>query len=212
MTHDYGEQMSLMLDGRLSARERAALQAHLAACDACRARWAAFQQIDRVLAGAAKASPAPGFAARFATKLARHGTKRVTRPSRRAAGGRLFAGIGVLVAGVVALALLVVPALLAAWEWLGNLIGGASSLWSSAAANMPSVASYWLELTARWLVTLRALGEAGESVASVLAASGGPIVMGYMLMLIVVIAAWVSVMRGASRRRSMTTLSVFVGF
>jgi len=57
--HDYGEQMSLMLDGRLTASERAELQVHLETCDACRAQWAAFQQVDRMLSNAAQTAPAP---------------------------------------------------------------------------------------------------------------------------------------------------------
>ena len=71
MTHDYSERMSLMLDGRLAAHERAELTSHLAACSECRARWVALQQVHLVLSSAAMASPAPGFANRFTARLAR---------------------------------------------------------------------------------------------------------------------------------------------
>jgi hypothetical protein len=67
-----------------------------------------------------------------------------------------------------------------------------------------------VEMTARWWVTFSALGEAGRSILDVLGPSSGPIVMGYALMLIVIVAAWASVMRGLARRWNTLTLPVFV--
>ena len=194
VTHGYGERMSLALDGRLSARERAELDAHLAVCDECRTRWEAFRQVDRVLSSAPQAAPMPGFANRFAAKLARQQALEGQRARRE----RLFAGLGAFAAGAVALALLVVPLLLTAWTGVSRLVAGA-----------PTLLANTVEMVARWWVTFRALGEAGESILGVLAPSGGPIIAGYALMLIVVIAAWVSMMRGASRRWS-TTVPVVV--
>ena len=95
-THDvgvariYGERMSLALDGRLSARERAELDAHLAVCDECRTRWEAFRQVDRVLSSAPQVALAPGFASRFAVTLARQQALQGQRARRE----RITAGIG----------------------------------------------------------------------------------------------------------------------
>jgi predicted anti-sigma-YlaC factor YlaD len=213
MAHDYGEQMSLMLDGRLTAQESTALEAHLATCDACRARWAAFQQVDRVLANAAQAAPAPGFATRLAARLARESQALDmgrARHARQATRRRVIAGIGVFATGAVALVLLVVPMLLTAWVGIGDLVKGASPLLNSAIASVPSLLSYWLESVARWLVTLRAVGEASESILSVLAHSGRPILAGYILMLVAITVAWITVMRSASGRQNTTTLPVLI--
>ena len=198
VTHGYGERMSLALDGRLSAHERAELDAHLAVCDECRTRWEAFRQVDRVLSSAPQVALAPGFASRFAVKLARQRALQAQRARRE----RITAGIGVLAAGAVALALLVVPLILTAWTGISRLVAGAPTLLAST-----------VEMVARWWVTFRALGEAGQSILGVLGPSSGPIIAGYVLMLIVVIAAWVSMMRSAqsaSRRWSATTLPVLV--
>jgi anti-sigma factor RsiW len=191
--HAHGERMSLALDGRLSARERAELDAHLAVCDECRTRWAAFQQVDRVLSSAPQAAPAPGFVNRFAAKLAKQRALEAQRAKRE----RIIAGIGTFAAAPVALALLVVPLVLTALTGISRLVTGTPTLLANA-----------VEMVARWWVTFRALGEAGQSIVGVLAPSSGPIVAGYALMLIVVIAAWVSMMRSASRRWNATTLPV----
>lgn len=203
MAHDYGERMSLMLDGRLNARERADLTAHLATCEECRARWAAFQQVDRVLASAAQVAPAPGFAARFAGRLAR-------QPARRIAPRRVFAGIGAFATGAAAIALLAVPMLLAVWEGIRTLVQGALLLLGSLVAGAPTQLGYSISLAARWLVTLRALNEAGQSIIGALSPSAGPILAGYVLMLVVVVAAWATVMRAVSGRQNTMTLPVLV--
>lgn len=195
MTHDDGERMSLALDGRLSARERAELDAHLAVCDECRTRWATFQQVDRVLSSAPQVAPAPGFAGRFAARL----VKRQALEGQRARRERIIAGIGVFAAGAVALALLVVPLVLTALTGINSVVTGT-----------PTLLANTVEMVARWWVTFRALGEAGESILGVLAPSSGSIIAGYALMLIVVSAAWVSMMRGASRRGNATRLPVLV--
>ena len=203
MAHDYGEPMSLMLDGRLSARERAELMAHLATCEECRAQWAAFQQVDRVLTRAALVAPAPGFAARFAGRLAR-------QPARRAAPRRVFAGIGVFATGAAAMALLVVSMLWAVWESVSVLAQGALSLLINLVAGAPSQLGYLISLAARWFVTLHALNEAGQSVISALSPSAGPILASYTLILAAVALAWTALMRGISGRWNTTTLPALV--
>lgn len=197
MTHDYGERMSLALDGRLSAQERAELELHLAACGECRDRWAAFQHVDRVLSSAAKIAPAPGFARRFSTRWARQQALQAQRARRE----RVLAGAGVLAVGAIALALLVAPLVVVAWTGLGSLVTGTPTLLADS-----------VERVARWWVTLRALGEASRSLIGVLAPSSGPFIAGYGLMLVVILAAWVSTMRGLSRRWNAMTLPVLIGF
>ena len=192
MAHDYDEQMSLMLDGRLAAEEQVALQAHLATCEECHARWVAFQQVDSFLSEAAQVMPAPGFATRFAGRLAQQQVQHTARQ-------QTLAAIGACVAGAMALALIAVPMLIAGWLTVAGWVRGA-----------PEWLGYLLELGARWFVTLRALGKVGESLLGVLQQAGGPIVVGYVLMLVLVITAWVSVMRNAARRWNTPTLSVLV--
>ena len=197
MTHDYGERMSLALDGRLSAQERAELELHLAACGECRDRWAAFQLVDHVLSSAAQVAPAPGFARRFSTRWARQQALQAQRARRE----RVLAGAGVLAVGAIALALLVAPLVAVAWTGLGSLVTGTPTLLADS-----------VERVARWWVTLRALGEASQSLISVLAPSSGPFIAGYGLMLVVILAAWVSAMRGLSRRWNAMTLPVLIWF
>ena len=195
MAHDYSERMSLMLDGRLAAQERAELEAHLQVCDECRTRWVAFQQVDRVLSNAATFAPAPNFVNRFAARLA----KQQVEQARRARRERTVAWVGVFATGLAAMALLIVPALLATWAGLVGFAEGAPTLFVSV-----------VEELARWLVTLSALGEAGFSVLSTLTRSSGSILMGYTLMLVLVTTAWVSVMKNVSRRWNTATLPVLL--
>ena len=138
---------------------------------------------------------APGFANRLAAKLARQQVLQGQRARRE----RIIAGIGLFAAGAVALALLVVPLILTAWTGISRLVAGT-----------PTLLANTVEMVARWWVTFRALGEAGRSIIGVLAPSSGPIIAGYGVMLIVVVAAWVSMMRSASRRWNTTTLPVLV--
>ena len=198
--HSYSEQMSLALDGRLTAQERAVLEAHLVVCKDCRAQWEAFQQIDLVLANAATVTPAPGFAARFATRL----VKQQAAEAKRAQQRRVLFGVGVFVAGAATLALIFVPLLVAAWGGLNRLI-----------ASAPSLIVELTELVARWIVTFEALATAGRSIADVLGTPSTALILaGYVLMLVVVGAAWVWIMRatsrGAFRRLGSTALPVLV--
>jgi hypothetical protein len=55
------ERLSAYLDGELPAAERAALEAHLAACDACAARLSALAEADRLAARQPLPEPPPGY-------------------------------------------------------------------------------------------------------------------------------------------------------
>jgi hypothetical protein len=105
----------------------------------------------------------------------------------------------VFAAGAAALVLLIVPAIIAAWTGINGLIERAPSLFVNV-----------VEGIARWLVTLGALGEAGRSILDTLAQSGGPLLVGYTLMLVLVTAAWIAVMKSVSRRWNTVTLPVLV--
>jgi len=89
---------------------------------------------------------------------------------------------------------------------MGDLVRVVSSLFNSGVIGAPALLSRWIELAARWLVTLRALGEAGRSTAAVLSSSAGPILASYVLMLVVVMAAWIMVVRSVSGRGNRITL------
>ena len=195
MTHDYGERMSLMLDGRLSVHERAELEAHLAVCGECRIQWLKFQHVDRVFAGAAMVAPVPGFARRLAARLVREQALQARRVKRE----RTIAWVGVLAAGSAALVLLIAPVLIGAWVGVNDLFELAPSLFVGVVGEI-----------ARWLVTLNALGEAGRTVLSTLLASGGSILLGYALILLLVTSAWAWVMKGVSKRWGRLTGLVLV--
>jgi len=109
-------QMSLALDGLLGEAERQALDAHLAACDACRAEWAAMQTISNMLAESAMIGPPLGFAVRVERRLGERARKR-----RRAFGSVavLTSSLSLATITVVALALVIGAILL--WQWVAPL-------------------------------------------------------------------------------------------
>ncbi len=189
--HGYDETMSLALDGQLSPQDRADLDLHLATCTDCRKRWEAFQSIDHALSGAQAVMPAPGFAARFAVRLAQQ------QQAQQAAQYRMLTWLGAMAAAATAVAIGLVPSILIVGQWLRELPSRA-----------PSIVGNALTLIGRWFLALRALGEAGESVAGLLASSGGPILAAYTIALIAIVAAWIWIMRSVSRRGNRITLSI----
>lgn len=189
--HGYDEPMSLALDGQLPPQERAALDLHLAACADCRKRWEAFQSIDLALSSAQAVMPAPGFAARVAARLAQQ------QQAQQAAQYRLAAWLGALTAALTAAAIGLVPGFLAIGQWVSAL-----------PSRFPSIVGNTLTVIGHWLLALWALGEAGESVAGLLASSGGPILAAYTIVLIAILAGWVWVMRSVYRRGNRIVISI----
>jgi predicted anti-sigma-YlaC factor YlaD len=61
--------MTRDVDGGLDAADRARLEAHAAACAACREAWAAQQTVARLVRARPSADVPPGFAARVAARL-----------------------------------------------------------------------------------------------------------------------------------------------
>jgi predicted anti-sigma-YlaC factor YlaD len=95
MTHDtFTEKISLWLDNELGDSEVAELQVHLAGCPICRQTHRAMQQLDTLLRGGSSmtVAPAPGFTARFATRLAQHQAR---------SNGHVWMGLGVLLLGTL---------------------------------------------------------------------------------------------------------------
>ncbi|RMF27881.1 MAG: zf-HC2 domain-containing protein [Chloroflexi bacterium] len=88
------------LDGTLGPSDVKRLEAHLARCPVCQAEWTALQTVESWLSYAPLVSPAPGFADRVATRLARQNARR-----------RLGGGLVVLAAA----ALLALSPLLQGW-------------------------------------------------------------------------------------------------
>jgi anti-sigma factor RsiW len=96
MSHsNYRELMAASLDALLAPDDRAALDAHLETCQACRTVWEALAEMHISLAAAPHATAPAGFAERTAARLA-------ARSSRR----RVWGGGFILLAGVLGVAAL----------------------------------------------------------------------------------------------------------
>jgi anti-sigma factor RsiW len=74
----YQEQMSLWIDNQLTQEEIRQLEGHTATCLACRASLDALRRVDRLFTSVSMISPAPGFTARFQTRLVAHRRRRRT--------------------------------------------------------------------------------------------------------------------------------------
>jgi predicted anti-sigma-YlaC factor YlaD len=109
----YREHMSLWLDQQLTAQEIQQLEAHTAACPACRAVLEQLNQVNWLLASAPMMAPAPGFAVRFQARLTAH------RRRRRTWAGVLtlaLASLGILLGVTILLAI----SGLAVWEGIAS--------------------------------------------------------------------------------------------
>lgn len=171
MTHQpYREWILSEADGPLPPDQRTELEAHLSACEACRALRARLARLEDALASAPMLAPAPGFAARFEAR-------RVERQSRArwAIGGLLLLLGGTALLGIVAFAV---------FRFLGVLPGDAALAALLTALNVS-------------VPILDAFGEALLLGAhSLLAwAAGQPILMACALAGLVVAAFWVHVIQ-----------------
>ena len=108
--------MSVALDGQLDDQERQWLDGHLAACAACRAEWAAMQQVSTMLEESSMVGPPYGFAIRVERQLAERDQKR-----RRLFGGAAVLTSSLSLAGVTIAALAAIVVGLVAWQWFGSL-------------------------------------------------------------------------------------------
>src|SRR5262249_60865388 len=71
MKHLTDEQLTGLVDGALSANARAACEAHLADCDACRARLAEASALDESLGRALTHDPGDAYFTDFAERVGR---------------------------------------------------------------------------------------------------------------------------------------------
>jgi anti-sigma factor RsiW len=71
MNHLTDERLSALLDDALPAGERAAADAHLAGCDACRARLAELSSLDESVGRALTDDPGDAYFADFAERVER---------------------------------------------------------------------------------------------------------------------------------------------
>ena len=120
MNHLSDEQLSALLDDALTTGERAVLDAHLAGCDACRARLAEMSALDESLGKALTHDPGEGYFADFADRVAKRiaagGTSAAPAP-RRSLWSWLTSPRGLALAGSTA-ALLVTAGI--AWMRFHN--------------------------------------------------------------------------------------------
>lgn len=107
----YREQMSLWLDDQLAQEEIRHLESHTATCPSCRAALHTLRRVDRLMAAAPMMSPAPGFSARFQTRLA------ARRRRNRTWAGIITLALAALALALGAMVLLAIPSL-ALWESL----------------------------------------------------------------------------------------------
>jgi len=88
MTHLTDDQLSALLDDALPAPERAACDAHLAGCEACRARLAETSAADASLRGALEHDPGEAYFESFADRVAARIAAAPAGNARREPGGR----------------------------------------------------------------------------------------------------------------------------
>ena len=165
----YRRWISLKLDGLLDEDQERALQAHLATCAACRAEWEALQFVSRLLDGQSVIPAPTGFVARVERRLA----------AERAARRRGVVGAAALAWGALGLAALI----------LSSLAGLIVEFWPL--LSQPSV---W-ESLGGWLtriadVCLAVGGAIALLLSSLFDAIGGPVVLLYMLVVLLLSTLW----------------------
>src|SRR5262245_63422249 len=103
MKHLTEEQISALLDEALPAGERAACEAHLAGCDACRARLADASALEASLGRARSHDPGEAYFADFAERVAKRiATQPAPAPERRSAWAWFTSPRGLTFAGSTA--------------------------------------------------------------------------------------------------------------
>lgn len=161
--------MSLKLDRLLDQEQELTLQAHLATCAVCRAEWEVLQFVSHLLDEQPMAPAPPGFVARVERRLV----------TERAAKQRGIIGGAALALGALSLVTL----------GSSSLAGLVFQLWPL--LQQPSL---WNGLKG-WLTQLADVGLAiGHAIALLLSSLfdvvGGPILLVYMLVLLLLTTLW----------------------
>ncbi len=174
----YRRWMSLKLDGLLTQDQERALQAHLATCAACRAEWEALQFVSCLLDEQPMVPAPSGFVVRVERRLAaERGTKR-----------RGVIGATALALGALSLAAL----------GLSSLAGLLFQLWPL--LNQTSLLDNFTGWLTRLVDVCLAIGRAVVLlVDSLFDVVGGPVLLVYVLILLLLTALWSRLVFGRVR-------------
>jgi anti-sigma factor RsiW len=130
--------MSLRLDGLLNEAAMARLDAHLASCPACAARWQAMQQVSTLLKAEPLALPMAGFTERVRQRVA-------ALPARQVSWPLVVRPRVAVVASLVAVAALITLA----WS-VAVLLGQPVSLAAIALAGLKSLTTLAATVAGLW--------------------------------------------------------------
>jgi len=174
---EIGQLMSLSLDDALTTDEARQLQMHLERCQGCQAKWNSMKRISQLFADAPLVPPPAGFAAKVSQRLAQ-------REARR----RWILGGLILLLGIIALAVLALPAIIGAFMTLLQLLScspllshGPQLILKLISIGRPLVKAVWLAITA------------------LVSPSGHPILVSYSLVVFALTALWVRLVSGRQR-------------
>ncbi|MEW5957388.1 MAG: zf-HC2 domain-containing protein [Chloroflexota bacterium] len=185
MQHDtVTEKISLWFDDELNPAEITELQHHLAECPACLHTYQAMQRVHHLFQTASRllVEPAPGFVARFETRLAYH------RPHGR---GHMWLGLGVLLLGTLV------------FFCIGMAMGGAALVGAGSNLLQVSTLFYGLGLVSEVVdQTQLYLNLAGLGLSVALLTMRQPVFWGLVLLAIALAGLWVRLMRQIYRRAS----------
>lgn len=174
---DIGQLMSLSLDDALTTERARQLQRHLDRCQSCQAKWTSMRRISQLFAEAPLVPPPTGFAARVSQRLAQ-------REGRR----RWILGGMILFMGLIALAVLVCPAIIGAFRALAQL------------PSYSLLLRHGLQLTLKLISIGRPFVKAIQlAITALLSPSGRPILASYSLVVFVLTALWVRLVSGRQR-------------
>ena len=165
----YHRWMSLKLDGLLNREQERALQTHLATCAECRAEWQAMQFVSHLLSEQPMLSPLPGFAARVKNSLA----------AKKAARQRGIMGAMALILGALSLSTLA----------LSPLAGIVAQIWPL--LKQPSLWEGLVDWFGQFADVSLATGHAiALLLTSLFNATGGPVLLAYMLLVLLLTMLW----------------------
>ena len=172
-----GQLMSLSLDDALTADEARQLQMHLGFCQSCQARWISMKRISQLFTDAPMVPPPADFAVKVSQRLAQ-------REARR----RWILGGLILLMGIIVLAVLALPAIIAARTALEQL-----PIYSL-------LLSHGLQLILKLISVARPLAKAGWlAITALLSPSGRPILISYSFAVFALTAFWVRLVSGQQR-------------
>jgi anti-sigma factor RsiW len=175
----YFEWMQLALDGELEPARRNELAEHVTECAECATRWEALARVEVLFANAPIVAPRPGFTARFNARLKHH------RSQPRPLWGVFALGVGAL-GGVMAMLPLGLGVLWTLVQVVGQPATAAAMFNSASAAT--GVA---LTFLGAFAAIAKAIGEYALT---------APVAWGCAFAALLVVAAWLYLMRRLARQ------------